>query len=252
MLKLLRATPPPVPDPPAIATRVLRNEVIVVLALSVLDAAVFAALDLLRAPIRGQVRATFAQVGLLEQIATLVFGLAPVALVAVLLQRDRRPASEIGLGRERIREAIGWGALLAILVGVAGLAVYVVSLRVGLNRMIVPIPPTGYWWTVPVIIGGSLAAGLLEEVVVVGYLITRLQQLGWRPWRAIVCSALLRGGYHLYQGWGGFFGNVALGLFFGWWFTRTRRLWPLVIAHVLIDLAAGLGYLALAGHVSWL
>ena len=33
---------------------------------------------------------------------------------------------------------------------------------------------------------------------------------------------------------------------------RTRRLWPLVLAHTLLDVIAFLGYAALAPHVSWL
>jgi len=33
---------------------------------------------------------------------------------------------------------------------------------------------------------------------------------------------------------------------------RTRRLWPLILAHTLLDVAAFLGYAVLAPHVSWL
>ena len=49
-----------------------------------------------------------------------------------------------------------------------------------------------------------------------------------------------------------FFGNLALGLFFGRLYQLRGRTTPLVIAHFLIDAAAGLGYLALRGHVWWL
>jgi uncharacterized protein len=62
-------------------------------------------------------------------------------------------------------------------------------------------------------------------------------------------SAILRGAYHLYQGWGGFLGNLALGLFFGAVFLRWRRTWPLIIAHFLLDLGAGLGYIAFRTHL---
>ena len=141
--------------------------------------------------------------------------------------------------------------MFAGVVGGLGLIVYLVAVQIGANRVVVPIPPAGHWWTVPVIAFGAVAAALLEEVVVVGYLVTRLEQLHWSAVAAIGASALLRGGYHLYQGWGGFIGNVAMGAFFAWWFVRTRRLWPLVIAHALIDLAAGVGYLLIAPHVPW-
>ena len=38
----------------------------------------------------------------------------------------------------------------------------------------------------------------------------------------IVTSALIRGSYHLYQGFGGFVGNVVMGVIFGWFYTRTN------------------------------
>ena len=34
-----------------------------------------------------------------------------------------------------------------------------------------------------------------------------------------------------------------MGLLFAWLFTRTRRAWPFVVAHLLLDVAAGAGYL---------
>ena len=45
---------------------------------------------------------------------------------------------------------------------------------------------------------------------------------------------------------------VALGLVFGRLYQARGRTAPLVVAHFLIDAAAGLGYLALRGRVSWL
>jgi aspartate aminotransferase len=92
-------------------------------------------------------------------------------------------------------------------------------------------------------------AALTEEVIVVGYLITRFQQFRASQAGAIGLSALLRGSYHLYQGWGGFAGNVALGILFGLIFVRTRRTWPIVIAHFLLDVGAGAGYILFRDHL---
>jgi membrane protease YdiL (CAAX protease family) len=117
------------------------------------------------------------------------------------------------------------------------------------NRFVVPVPPLGHWWTGPVLVLNAAEAALLEEVVVVAYLVTRLRQLGLTEMAAVGASALLRGSYHLYQGWGGFLGNVAMGLLFGFVFTRTRRAWPIVFAHFLLDVAAGIGYIAFREHL---
>ncbi|MDT4971572.1 MAG: hypothetical protein QOG22_1715, partial [Pseudonocardiales bacterium] len=94
--------------------------------------------------------------------------------------------------------------------------------------------------------------GLAEEIIVVGYLLTRLRQMGWSNQRALVASAVLRGSYHLYQGFGGFLGNMVMGLIFGYWFQRTRRVVPLVIAHFLLDAISFIGYLYLHDRISWI
>ena len=65
-------------------------------------------------------------------------------------------------------------------------------------------------------------------------------------------SAVVRGSYHLYQGFGGFVGNMIMGAIFGVIYLRWRRVAPLVVAHTLLDVAAFVGYALLAPHVAWL
>ena len=65
-------------------------------------------------------------------------------------------------------------------------------------------------------------------------------------------SALVRGSYHLYQGFGGFIGNVVMGLVFGLVYLKTKRIGPLVVAHVILDLFSFVGYALIAPYVSWL
>lgn len=129
--------------------------------------------------------------------------------------------------------------------GLAGIGVYLAAVELGVNRFVVPTPPLGHWWTVPALVLNAIQAALVEEVVVLGYLVTRLQQLAWTPWQAVAGSAALRAAYHLYQGWGGFLGNLAMGALFGILFLRWgRRTWPFVVAHALLDLGAGIGFIA--------
>lgn len=220
----------------------LREEVLIVLSLSLVASVVYAVIDLFSAPVRGVARAVFPQVGLPLQLADIALGLAPVWLVVHLLRRSDGGVAAIGLGRERPLRAILEGAVLAAVVGAAGVGIYLGSVALGWNRFVVPVPPLGYWWTWPVVLLGAARAALLEEVIGAGYLITRLRQFGWGRAATVSSSALLRGGYHLYQGWGGFVGNVALGLFFGWIFVKRGKLWPLIVAHFLLDVGAAAGY----------
>jgi membrane protease YdiL (CAAX protease family) len=108
------------------------------------------------------------------------------------------------------------------------------------------------WWRIPVLLLSAAQNGILEEVIVVGYLLTRLDKLGVKPVPAIVISACIRGSYHLYQGAGGFIGNATMGVIFAVLFKRWGRVTPLIIAHTLIDAVAFVGYAQLHGHVSWL
>jgi membrane protease YdiL (CAAX protease family) len=45
---------------------------------------------------------------------------------------------------------------------------------------------------------------------------------------------------------------MVMGLIFGYWFQRTRRVVPLVIAHFLLDAISFIGYLYLHDRISWI
>ena len=79
-----------------------------------------------------------------------------------------------------------------------------------------------------------------------------LAQLRVNPLAALLASSLLRGAYHLYQGFSAGLGNVVMGLIFAYVWRRTGRLWPLIIAHGIIDSVAYVGYAVAAGHLGWL
>lgn len=144
------------------------------------------------------------------------------------------------------------GAVLALLIGGTGLVWYLIAYNAGINLNVAAQGLPDEWWRTPVLVLGALENAVLEEVVVLGFVLHRLRQLEWSWTSAIVTSALIRGTYHLYQGLGGFVGNVVMGLFFGWLFKRWGRVMPMIVAHALIDTVAFIGYALLAGKVSWL
>ena len=189
---------------------------------------------------------------LVLQLLSVADGLAPVALVLYLLARSGESPSDMGLDASQPRLDAARGAVLAAVIGGTGLALYLTAFHLGISLTVVPENLPAIWWRIPVLILNAAQDGILEEVLVVGYLLRRLDQMGWTPWRAIATSAVLRGSYHLYQGFGGFLGNAAMGVIFGYLYRRWGRVTPLVIAHTLIDTVAFVGYAALHGRVSWL
>ena len=93
---------------------------------------------------------------------------------------------------------------------------------------------------------------ILEEVIVLAYFVHRTAQLGWKPWQQVGSSAFMRAAYHLYQGFGGFLGNLAMGTLFAILFRRWGRVMPFLWAHFFIDAFAFVGYYFLAGHLPFL
>ena len=241
--------------------RALRIEIAVVLAVTFGLSAYTAILELVEAILLNLSAQTVAlnprlspfdliNLGLnLARVAQLV---AWGALGVYLLWRSGIGLAKIGLGRIRWRSDVLGGLGLAALVGLPGLALYVAARALGMSVSVVPSTQQNSWWHIPVLILLAFANGWAEEVIVVGFLLTRLQQLRVNPVVALVATSLLRGAYHLYQGWGAGLGNAAMGLVFGYAWRRTGRLWPLIIAHGLIDTVAFVGYALLAAHLGWL
>ncbi|MCC3650132.1 CPBP family intramembrane metalloprotease [Streptomyces sp. S07_1.15] len=247
------------------AKRVLRQETLLVLALSVGASALSAVISFtgsVTAPGDLQDRAATLNgsqapgrpwLDLAWQLFGIATALVPVALVAHLLLREGAGGLRaLGLDRRRPGSDLGRGALVAAAIGGTGLLFYLAVWATGANLTVVPESLPDVWWKFPVLIASAVQNSLLEEVVVVGYLLRRLGQLGWTPVAALLASSVLRGTYHLYQGIGGFVGNLVMGVVFVLLYRRWGRIGPLVAAHALIDIVAFGGYALLAGEVDWL
>ena len=241
----------------------LRWEIVLVLWLSLGAAAIRAALNLWNRltsgqPLDDQTASIIAPVtpdrpwlDAAYQLSFLLLPLGAVALVGYLLYRSGESLATIGFDLRRPGSDLGRGIALAALVGGTGLLFYLAAYSAGLSVQIAAAAVSGWWdWLFLVLRAAENA--VLEEVVILGFLLHRLDQIGMRPLPAIFLSSLLRGAYHLYQGFGGFIGNFAMGLLFGWLFRRWGRVGPMVVAHFLIDVVAFVGYALLSERISWL
>lgn len=236
-------------------TRRLRYEVALVLALTFGMAglrSIFTLIDALSTPLNTQSvtlnapRATAAWLDFALQLcgaATIMtWGLLALFLLGERLEKPR--------GAD-----FSWGVGLAALIGIPGLGFYYAAVNLGLSKEVIP-STLEHFWTIPVLLLFSFAHAFAEEIVVVKWLSTRLNQLGHGLIFTLVVSALLRGSYHLYQGVSAGIGNVIMGLIYGWFYLRYRptSIWPLIIGHFLIDAVAFVGYTLatmLNINVSW-
>lgn len=186
------------------------------------------------------------------QLLGIGFSLAPVALALYLLSTDGKPFERIGFTTKPISKQILQGLGLSAVIGIPGLGLYFLGRTFGFTSQIVTNDLNENWWTVPVLLFAATAAAILEEVVVVGYLFDRLAKLGMRTWPSILVSSALRGSYHLYQGFGGFIGNFAMGIVFGYFYKKYGKLTPLVAAHFVLDAVSFVGYSWAKQYFGWL
>jgi hypothetical protein len=80
----------------------------------------------------------------------------------------------------------------------------------------------------------SAVTALNEEIVVNGYLLTRLAQRGWQPWPSLWLSLAVRTSYHAYYGIA-LLATVPFGYLVTRSFQRHRRLGRPIITHFLFD-----------------
>lgn len=165
-------------------------------------------------------------------------GIAAVVPVALfLLARTGQGPSALGLGVPSWHLDIWPGLGLAVLSYLSEVAVLIPlsPLLVHAQHLIVS-PVIGHVPNYYVVYGIVISAvtSITEEVLINGYLLVRLEQLGWAPRKALALSLLLRLSYHIYYGFG-----VFLLLPFGYFVTRSfqkhRRLNRPIMAHFIYD-----------------
>ncbi len=120
--------------------------------------------------------------------------------------------------------------------GVSLLAAIVLAALVGHNSKLFSQVPIGHVPGYYVIYGIAVSAitAIAEETLVSGYLLTRLEQLGWNPRWALLLSLTLRTSYHVYYGLG-FLLTIPFGYYATRSFQKHRRLMRPIVAHFLYD-----------------
>jgi uncharacterized protein len=176
---------------------------------------------------------------LVPSLVSIVFELflswSPVLVVGYLLVRSREGWPGIGLSRLRAGD-LGMGALLWVASFLLVLVLAQVFRPFGQREVDFLTEGLPLWFRAVQAVLIAATAGVTEEIVVRGYAQTRLEQLRAPTAAILLVPTALWGVLHVYQGLGAALTIFCLGLAYAAWFHRTRRLWPLILAHTLFDM----------------
>jgi len=168
-------------------------------------------------------------------VRLLVSELALGALIGYLLKLREWTPQRLGL--QPSRSDILWGALLIAASYFAYYATWfaVASLWSGFARAVASTHLVAQGIPLPISVAVSVVNPVFEEVFVCGYVIAALKdRVGIAG--AINVSMGIRLVCHLYQGPVGVVSIVPIGLVYAFYFARTGRLWPVILAHAVEDL----------------
>ncbi len=166
--------------------------------------------------------------------ALVIYEAVTFLLVAIFLFMRGWTLSAIGLAPSLRQTVTGLGIAIAAFVTYAGLSVLLQSAPVAEATATAPVASD---LTLSAIMLLSIVNAIYEEVLVCGYLVSAITEQR-NALIAVLASATLRAVYHLYQGPLAALFIGVLGLAFALYYVHSGRLWPLIVAHGILDFAA--------------
>jgi hypothetical protein len=160
--------------------------------------------------------------------------IVPIALL--LLARTGQTPSVLGFRRDGFRRDLasttGMYAGIWALNVLVGLAFFWLLTNKHLSNTETDTHVPAYFIIYALLLSATTAIN--EEVLVNGYFLTRLSQLGWTPWRAFALSLAVRTSYHAYYGVG-LLGTIPLGYVVTRSFQKRQRLARPILVHFMYD-----------------
>ena len=230
------------------ARRLLRWELLIVLAIFPLPATISALVSMTNHIVQGGAQASHASDLIPDSVSlSVLFGLlielssvAAAALVWYLLVRSGEGTSSIGLDKRHPRQDAAYVLPVFLLVFVASFLVGgLLETALHLKSFPVDDPVHGLAY-LPVLLVSGLVAGIVEETVVLGYLVRRLEQLGFGTFPIVVIGVAVRASYHVYYG-PGVIPIILWATASIIFYRKIRRLAPFIIVHSLWDMSLFLG-----------
>jgi hypothetical protein len=176
----------------------------------------------------------------IRAVSSIVLVWTMFAAACILLRLRGQTLSDIGFGRP----ARIWGWLLAL----AFAALYGGGTLMGMMKAGAPVTADWSFFRIAIALGIGISAGICEETVFRGFIMTQARDGGAHWIIQILLSALLFGAAHL--GWGGMSGHVQMQQMIGamsatailglmmaiTYVAGGRSLTPVIVAHGIIDI----------------
>lgn len=181
-----------------------------------------------------------------EAVGTIIHSTSVSAVLLFIMYRSNLSWAAYGITRPRFALDIGLGLLVWLLIIFGDLMFLSLAGKFFGFAAVLEFTTSTYEFVPAQSFGDKLllvplciAIAFSEELAMRSYLIPRFEQLFHSPWIAVLISTALFASYHIYQGFGAMLAISVSGLLLGTAFVLTRRLWPVVIAHTVVDVLAG-------------
>lgn len=237
-LQGLSEGPDPVSTIPAVDRRVRWAGLLIVLAVAILPFLISSTMHVVGIP-----PLVSGPYSLYRLLNALLIEVTSLALLLYVLHQNGQSLGDIGV---RFRFAdIGHGILLIVGSRLVFRIAYWSMVR--LYELEFGHAPPRY---ISPLVGAGMAVSLLfavinpffEELIVRAFLISEATLLTGSAGLAVIVSVLLQTSYHLYQGIPNAVGDGLMFLAFSVYYAKTRRLWPVILAHLWLDVFAVIFY----------
>ena len=173
----------------------------------------------------------------IQAVQRILYSGCAIYVTLYLIARSGEPFRAFGVARPRLLDVLIAAVLVCVTVLLSEL------------YLLLPVPIHEIWHQLPktqidtvLMVAMYIVAAYSEELIMRGYLITRLTTLFRSRTEAVLIAAILFAAYHSYQGLFGVISTLAFGILYGVAFLLTGRVWPLALAHALVNIRLALIY----------
>jgi membrane protease YdiL (CAAX protease family) len=165
---------------------------------------------------------------------TVYYEIVALSVLGAFLRARKWTFERLGIGADLRDTIIGVGLMVLVYVISAVIQTIAASVAPSIVETAAKVLRLGEPLGLGTVAVTSLVNSVFEEVFVCAYVIAALREKRGVA-VAVNVSVALRVTYHLYQGALGALTIAPIGLLFAYWYVRSGRLWPVIVAHALLD-----------------